>query len=175
MSKHKYLILGIILPLFISIFMFSTHKQEKIIISTIVKETKKIHIATELLCLADNIYFESRNESIKGQVAVALVTINRVKSTKYPNTICEVVWEYKQFSWTIDKLINRPIKKQSKEAYRLAELIAVTFIANTYSTKYIHDFTKGSNHYHANYIRPYWAKNLKYVMAIDKHMFYKGK
>jgi len=59
-------------------------------------------INKEIKCLADNIYFEARNESVKGQVAVASVTKNRVKSKHYPNTICKVVWEHRQFSWTLD-------------------------------------------------------------------------
>ena len=47
----------------------------------------------ELICLAMNIYHEARNQSIAGQMAVALVTINRVNDHRYPNTICEVVME----------------------------------------------------------------------------------
>ena len=42
-------------------------------------------------CLAKNIYFEARNQSTAGQIAVSHVVMNRVKSSRYPNTICEVV------------------------------------------------------------------------------------
>ena len=46
---------------------------------------------TEITCLAQNIYFESRDQKLKGQLGVALVTINRVKSKRFPNTFCKVV------------------------------------------------------------------------------------
>ena len=45
----------------------------------------------ELYCLAKNIYFESRNQPWVGQVAVAQVTLNRVRDSRFPNTICKVV------------------------------------------------------------------------------------
>ena len=51
-------------------------------------------------CLAMNIYHEARSESMQGQIAVAQVTLNRVEHDKWPSTICEVVYEPKQFSWT---------------------------------------------------------------------------
>ena len=47
----------------------------------------------QLECLAKNIYFEARNEPFVGQFAVALVTLNRVNDTDFPNTVCEVVYE----------------------------------------------------------------------------------
>ena len=47
----------------------------------------------ELQCLAQNVYFEARGESSDGQLAVALVTMHRVKSRRYPSTICNVVWQ----------------------------------------------------------------------------------
>jgi spore germination cell wall hydrolase CwlJ-like protein len=42
-------------------------------------------------CLAKNVYYESRNEDIRGQFAVASVTLNRVKDSRYPTTVCDVV------------------------------------------------------------------------------------
>ena len=45
----------------------------------------------ELYCLAKNIYFESRNQPKLGQIAVAQVTMNRVNSPKFPNSVCGVV------------------------------------------------------------------------------------
>ena len=54
-------------------------------------------------CLALNIYHEARGERVEGQIAVAHVTMNRVNHEKWPSTICEVVYQPKQFSWTHDK------------------------------------------------------------------------
>ena len=47
----------------------------------------------EVQCLAKNIYFEAKNQGTGGWLAVAFVTLNRVKDTRYPNTICEVVYQ----------------------------------------------------------------------------------
>ena len=64
----------------------------------------------ELICLAMNIYHEARGQSIAGQMAVALVTINRMNDSRYPNTICEVVMEGPtRVSWN-DKSKEYPIK-----------------------------------------------------------------
>ena len=69
---------------------------------------------SERECLADNIYFEARNQGFAGWVAVAQVTLNRVRDDRFPNTICEVVKQgltYEsgfpirdkcQFSWYCD-------------------------------------------------------------------------
>jgi len=139
-------------------------------------------IDKEIKCLADNIYFEARNESIKGRLAVALVTINRVESDKYPNNICSVVWEknyskkYKkwiaQFSWTLDGLSDVP---KNDKAYIKAERMAEFLILSKIDGNYIADFTDGATHYHATYVSPPWAKRLVKLAKIDTHIFYKYK
>jgi spore germination cell wall hydrolase CwlJ-like protein len=60
-------------------------------------------IAESLLCLALNIFHEARSEPLESQVAVAAVTINRLKDKDHPSSICEVVYEPKAFSWTRHK------------------------------------------------------------------------
>jgi spore germination cell wall hydrolase CwlJ-like protein len=73
----------------------------------------------ETTCLAQNIYFEARDQTIKGQIAVSLVTINRLKSKRFPNTICKVVKQARyrngkvvrnkcHFSWFCDGKSDRP-------------------------------------------------------------------
>src|SRR6266436_1391309 len=64
----------------------------------------------DLQCLAENIYFEARAEPLKGQYAVAEVTVNRTQAPNFPHTICGVVHEVRwdparkrsvaDFSWT---------------------------------------------------------------------------
>ncbi len=70
-------------------------------------ETEEISISSEISCLAENIYHEAKGEDLKGKLAVAQVTINRVNSDKFPNTICDVVYQKKstlcQFSWVCTK------------------------------------------------------------------------
>jgi spore germination cell wall hydrolase CwlJ-like protein len=133
-----------------------------------------------LECLAQNIYHEARGESEKGQVAVALVTRNRVKDPRFPNTYCGVVrqgritshapatkkWEC-QFTWFCD---GKPDTVQNMDAWRHAVKIAYDVIyANAL------DFTKGATHYHANYVSPYWRtdRQLTKVKIVDNHIFYR--
>ena len=73
-------------------------------------------MADEVKCLAKNIYFEARNQSIQGMYAVADVTLNRVKDSRWPSTICAVVKQRDQrrgkwicqFSWFCDGLSDTP-------------------------------------------------------------------
>ena len=123
--------------------------------------------AAELKCLADNIYFEALTESEAGQIAVANVTMNRVKHPAFPNTVCEVVWEPKQFSWTHDgKSDNPDSEKAYKEVYGIAESV--------YNGDIV-DITEGATFYHADYVNPSWNKVMTRVAKIDTHIFYTHK
>lgn len=135
----------------------------------------------EVRCLAENIYFEANNQQQKGQIAVALVTLNRVKSDYYPNSICDVVWQKKQnpktkkmvaqFSWTMDGKPDIPVSKnQWRQAVRIAEAI----LAERTLTSF-YDFTHGSTHYHANYVSPFWTKHFTHTVALGDHVFYRDE
>lgn len=118
------------------------------------------------ICMAKNIYFEARNESLKGQMAVALVTLQRVKDPRYPNTVCDVVYDNKQFSWFSDGLSDRPRNiSKWKDIALLASAMLDTDTA-------VHDFTYGSTHYHADYVSPYWTDYMILKAKIDTHIFY---
>ena len=54
----------------------------------------------QIECLAKNVYFEARGEPEKGQLAVAHVVLNRIRSNDYPSNICDVVYQPNQFNWT---------------------------------------------------------------------------
>jgi N-acetylmuramoyl-L-alanine amidase len=123
-----------------------------------------------LQCLAKNIYFEGRNQPWIGQVAIAQVTLNRVKSAAFPSTICEVVKQKKrnicQFSWYCDGKSDQP--KDVKD-YDKATDVAIQVYSGT-----IPDVTEGSLWYHATYIRrPFWAYSMKEMVKINEHIFYK--
>jgi N-acetylmuramoyl-L-alanine amidase len=60
-------------------------------------------------CLLCNCYFESRGESYIGKVMVARTVLSRVASRQFPNTVCEVIYEKRQFSWTEDEEPNRMV------------------------------------------------------------------
>lgn len=118
----------------------------------------------ELDCLTRNIYYESGNQSYKGKLAVALVTINRAEDSRYPNTICKVVYQPWQFSWTRDtQLLSKKINNQQWFDSFLAAKEALTnrdVLGNFYAT-----------HFHNTSISPKWG--LKRVAKIGEHIFYK--
>lgn len=120
----------------------------------------------EIKCLADNIYFEAGIESDAGKIAVANVTMNRVRSNHFPDSICEVVWEPKQFSWTHDGKSDKPGDNVLySEVYEIARAV---YNGN------VMDITEGSTFYHADYIKaPSWTKKMQKVGKIDQHIFYK--
>lgn len=55
--------------------------------------------------LAQNVYHEARGESVKGQLAVAQVTLARYLSGKFGKTLTTVVFKRNQYSWTDDPKI----------------------------------------------------------------------
>jgi len=125
----------------------------------------------ETYCLAQNIFFEARSESLASQAMIAEVTFNRALSKNFPNTICEVVWQSKQFSWTHDGKHDDPTRMSFldreawKEIYKAAELIINN--PEGYLPK------TGATHYHADYVKPYWASEMKYLGKVGSHLFYK--
>jgi len=121
----------------------------------------------DIICLAKNIYFEASNQSYIGQQAVAWVTLNRVHSGDYPNTICGVVFQYKQFSWTIDGKHRNP---RSVKKFSVA-LAAAISVYNNYGR--VPDPTKGATMYHTVYIVPYWQNDYKPTVIIGDHIFLK--
>ena len=128
----------------------------------------------DLMCLACNIYHESGNQTLDGKVAVGAVTINRVKSIYYPNSICKVVWQDSQFSWTNDGKHDRvPNKKWWSQAKDIAKGFMVATGKPHGAFK---DPTKCALFYHADYVSPYWSrdKRMKMTTQIENHIFYKN-
>ncbi len=132
------------------------------------------NIQHDIKCLTLNIFHEARSESPAGQRAVASVTLNRVASKRYPNNICDVVYEKRwdrirkryvgQFSWTE---FDRPPKLKSKAWYR-----AWRIAEEAYKEKDQRKL-KGAVFYHAKYIKPSWARKKKPITRIGSHIFYK--
>lgn len=116
-------------------------------------------------CLALNIYHEARGEPIMGQIAVAHVTLNRVEDTRWPDNVCDVVYQPKQFSWT------HTIKNQtpkSGESWMLAKSLAKDIMRGIDE-----DNTAGAVYYHADYVNPIWNRELTQTAKIGVHVFYK--
>ena len=129
--------------------------------------------ADELVCLANNIYYEARNQSFDGMYAVAEVTLNRVENRRWPNDICNVVQQrivvnsrwVCQFSWYCDGESDNP---QDGKAMLESVILAQHIIAGT-----VTDISEGATHYHATYVNPYWAGDMTVVLEIGQHIFYK--
>ena len=133
-------------------------------------------------CLAQNIYFEAGNQPFSGKLAVANVVLNRVESTQFPNTICEVVKQTKKYreSWKTGELI--PVRGQCQfswfcdgkpdEPKDSATLIEAEKVANLAIDSDL-DITNGALFYHADYSNPYWSKHLERLVQIETHIFYK--
>lgn len=119
----------------------------------------------ELGCLAMNIYHEARGETEKGKLAVAAVTMNRVESKYYPNTVCEVVWQRKQFSWTQLKPKYQVVK--DTRAWINAVEIAQLFIDGG-NWPGVGEAT----HYHTVAVSPSWKDEEQLVAQVGNHLFY---
>lgn len=125
----------------------------------------------QVLCLAQNVYFESRGQPLAGQVAVAKVTLNRLEQG-YARTICGVVKQRMvadvcQFSWVCDSS-----RKPTGHDWRLAIGIALATIIDG---EEISDPTNGATHFHATYIKPDWSRVYTQALKIGDHIFYRPK
>jgi len=128
-------------------------------------------LTTPIFCLAMNIYHESRGEPVQGQFAVAEVTLNRVDSPRFPDTICEVVKQSNkngcQFSWWCDSKSDRP---KDKEAWEFSLLIARAYLRYQDTISHVGDAT----FYHADSVAPYWSKKFDKVTKVGRHVFYRS-
>ena len=126
----------------------------------------------ELYCLSKNIYFESRNQPTLGQIAVGQVTMNRVNSPRFPNTVCGVVRQGGekrnrcQFSWYCDGKSDEP---ESGEVWDDSVYLSLLI----YSEELTVDVTEGALWYHATYVSPDWAKHYEKTVRINDHIFYR--
>jgi spore germination cell wall hydrolase CwlJ-like protein len=123
-------------------------------------------------CLAQAIYFESRGETVRGQIGVAQVIMNRVFSRFYPDSVCAVVYQNAhrrnacQFSFACDGRRNE-IKDQP--AWELAQRIAKLTLGGR-----IWDAEIGkATHYHATFVHPWWVDTMTKVTAYGIHVFYR--
>lgn len=130
-------------------------------------------ILSSVMWLALNVYFEARNQSFEGMVAVAHVTMNR-KNNRHLS-LKEVVWQPSQFSWTLKS----DPQGQKIDLSKLDDLDAFgrAFEAAEECLKQqlAGNFFGGANHYHAANVSPAWAKKMKFIQRIDDHLFYVGK
>ena len=118
-------------------------------------------------CMAKNIYHEAGVEPIEGKFAVAQVTLNRLREKRWGHSICDVVYSKAQFSWTLNKKKRHeqpkgPLWAESKAVAKrvLAQGVRVPSLAQ-------------STYYHADYVKPLWAKSVVKIQQVGQHVFYK--
>jgi spore germination cell wall hydrolase CwlJ-like protein len=131
--------------------------------SLMIKNIKK----NDLNWLALNIYHEARGEGLEGMFAVGVVTLNRVKSDKYPNTIAGVVKQRNQFSWYWDGQSDKVLEPRAWETSK-----SVAKILLTDDKLKIQKRLKGVVFYHAAWVNPSWSKRVERVATIGNHIFY---
>jgi spore germination cell wall hydrolase CwlJ-like protein len=129
----------------------------------------------QLDCLAINIYREAGHEPFEGKVAVAQVTMNRVKDGRFGKDVCGVVYQKNvvmervvcQFSWYCDSTHrNRPINKAAyNESYEVAKKVLLEGFELS--------VLKDALYYHATYVNPRWQ--LDKIGQIGQHIFYKQR
>jgi spore germination cell wall hydrolase CwlJ-like protein len=132
----------------------------------------------QLYCLAKNIYFEARGDTLAGRYAVADVVLNRVKDRRYPNTICKVVRQGKQdsngnmiknkcqFSWYCD---GKEDTMHNAEMWRQSQAIAYQIAI----LRTMRGITEGATHYHATYVNPVWNRAMDDIGRIGAHLFFR--
>lgn len=130
--------------------------------------SKAAHYNKSLKCMAQNIYHEARGDSVKGQIAVAHVVINRTKNDAYPDNVCDVVWDKAQFSWTLDKSL---WKITDVKSYEKAKRIAAEVLAGKHE-----DITNGATHYYEpTLVDPNWSDDGVNKKKIGSHLFMQMK
>lgn len=134
-------------------------------------------------CLALGLYHEARGEPVIGQYAVGATILNRVRSTAYPNTICDVVFQNQhlknrcQFSFACDGISDRPRNKSSYvKMLRLAGHILNNGIAREakFMGQTFHSDIGSMTHYHRYDVSPSWSRKLKHVSQLGAHVFFKS-
>lgn len=177
---HKFMISTRLITIVVGLLLVITtvqfalsHKTNSSSYPTEISSARQIE--KQLACLSKNIYFEAANEPFEGKVAVAQVTLNRVESGNFANTICGVVQQKNiilnkticQFSWFCEndtkvKPINSNHFKESEEVARMVLLEGMRLPS-----------LKEALYYHADYVNPKWNKPK--IAQIGRHIFYKEK
>ena len=139
--------------------------------------------AEAVMCLALNMYWEAKNQSMIGQLAVGQVVMNRVEDSRFPNTVCEVVYQGQhrpswkdptkehpirhkcQFSWYCD---GKSDEIMPTENWYKSQIVALQLLDGKYS-----GVIEGATHYHANWVSPLWRHELTFIGQIGDHLFYR--
>ena len=172
--KNNWFTLGVKFVLTLIVIMFVIFMS--IIVTLGMTRASSFDNDNDIHCLAEVVYFEARGEEFIGQLAVAVVVMNRVKSDEYPDNVCDVAHQglyhkngvpvrYKcSFSyWCVGK------KEIITDMDAGLRAVAVTqMVLSGITLESVSDAT----HYHANYVKPFLSKDAELVDQIGRHKFY---
>lgn len=127
----------------------------------------------QLSCLSKNIYYEAGSEPFEGKVAVAQVTLNRVNSGKFPEDICQTIYQKNvvyekvicQFSWACDR--DSGARPPNNANYRESQEVAKKVLLEDFRLPILKD----AMYFHGDYINPGWKREK--ITKIGRHIFYK--
>lgn len=152
-----------------------------ILTETKIEKIEKVQFidSDQFNCLVKNIYWEARNQPIKGKQGIAVVTLERSRREGWPDNICDVVKEKRknkkgrwvcQFSWMCDGKSDEPELDSKEEliAWNKANKIARDALLGRVDSDII-----GATHFHADYVNPSWSHKLQRLAKIGDHIFYK--
>jgi spore germination cell wall hydrolase CwlJ-like protein len=165
MSNRTLIIIGCVL---LTVLLFRQEVRMDMLeekLDDIIQVKERVNYThNDIECLTKNIYYEARGEDHRGKFAVAHVTINRLKTGYWGNSICKVVYARKQFSWTLAKKLPRPDSKVWAESEDIARKVL--------AGHRVRGLAK-SLYYHAVYIKdPKWADPAAELGQIGNHVFY---
>jgi spore germination cell wall hydrolase CwlJ-like protein len=130
----------------------------------VAKQPQPGELSRELHCLAGAIYFESKSETLTGQLAVGRVVVARAKSGRFPNSYCGVVYQPSQFSFVRGQ--SMPGIPKGTKQWKNAVAVAQIAHANSWASP-----VEGALYFHAAYVSPGWR--LKRLGRVDNHVFYR--
>ncbi|WAC22879.1 cell wall hydrolase [Blastomonas sp. SL216] len=118
----------------------------------------------ETRCLAGAVYFESKGETLNGQLAVAKVVIARRDSGRFASSLCGVVYQPSQFSFVRGGRM--PAIPTASQDWKEAVAIAQIAIKDAWESP-----VEGALFFHARRVSPGWR--MQRLAAVDNHVFYR--
>ena len=131
-----------------------------------ITDLPEVRLDRDARCLAIAVYHEAKSEPLEGQLAVAQVILNRVESGKYAATVCGVVHQPRQFSFTRDRRSDTPTNGAQ---WRTAQAIAVVAVTRNWR-----NVAPDALSFHATRVAPSW-RNMQRVSTIGNHVFYRQR
>jgi spore germination cell wall hydrolase CwlJ-like protein len=169
--KERLWLLGFGVATFVALAFLQTeiqtvHEEVDEVKTFLIQTSERIHYTkVDEECLARNIYYEAGVDTIQGKYSVAQVTLNRLKTRHWGNTICKVVHSPAQFSWTLKDDLDKPKGNHWIESRMVAHSVLKDRIRVLPLQRALM--------YHAAWIpAPKWVEMRHRIMQVGKHIYY---